>query len=107
MKAFMAFTLLAIVASVYIYNAPLVARKHAAAALLWQMLATGSIAVLVWRWVSVWCVFFDRNLHSRMQLDPTHVRLKLLHVCDQWHSSRVSTPLTGWHCKLRPNTEGR
>jgi hypothetical protein len=21
-------------------------------------------------------------------------------------SSRVSTPLTGWHCKMRPNTEG-
>jgi hypothetical protein len=40
------------------------------------------------------CAFFDRNLHSRMPLDPTHVRLKLLHVCDQWHSSRVSTPLT-------------
>jgi hypothetical protein len=32
--------------------------------------------------------------------------LKLLHVCDQWHSSRVFTPRTGWHCKLRPTTEG-
>jgi hypothetical protein len=41
-----------------------------------------------------------------MPLDPTHVRLKLLHACDQWHSSRVSTPLTGWHCKLRTNTAG-
>jgi hypothetical protein len=29
-----------------------------------------------------------------MQLDPTHVRLKLLHACDQWHSSRESTTLT-------------
>jgi hypothetical protein len=28
------------------------------------------------------------------------------HSCDQWHSSRVSTPLTSWHCKFRPNTEG-
>ena len=53
------------------------------------------------------CAFSDRNLHSRMSLDPTHVRLKLLHACDQWHSSRASTPLTGWHCKLHPNTEGR
>jgi hypothetical protein len=44
---------------------------------------------------------------SRMPLDPTHVRLKLLHACDQWHASRGSTPLTGWHCKLRPNTEGQ
>jgi hypothetical protein len=41
-----------------------------------------------------------------MQLDPTHVHLKLYHACDQWHSSRVFTPLTGWHCKFRPNTEG-
>jgi hypothetical protein len=30
----------------------------------------------------------DRNLHSRMPLDPTHVRLKRCHACDQWHSSR-------------------
>jgi hypothetical protein len=29
------------------------------------------------------CAFSDRNLHSRMPLDPTHVRLKLLHACDQ------------------------
>jgi hypothetical protein len=28
------------------------------------------------------------------------------HACDQWHSSRKFTPLTGLHCKLRPNTEG-
>jgi hypothetical protein len=41
------------------------------------------------------CAFSDRNLHSRMPLDPTHARLKLLHACDQWHSSRVFTPLTG------------
>jgi hypothetical protein len=26
-------------------------------------------------------------------LDLTHVCLKLLHACDQWHSSRESTPL--------------
>jgi hypothetical protein len=30
------------------------------------------------------------------------------HTCSlQWHSSRVFTPLTGSHCKLRPNTEGQ
>jgi hypothetical protein len=39
------------------------------------------------------CPFSDRNLHSRMPLDPTHVRLKLLHACDQWHSSRKFTLL--------------
>ena len=32
---------------------------------------------------------------------------KLEHECDQWHSSRVATHLTGCHCKSRPNTEGR
>jgi C-terminal processing protease CtpA/Prc len=37
------------------------------------------------------CAFSDRDLHSRVSLDPTHVRLKLLHACDQWHSSRAST----------------
>jgi hypothetical protein len=41
-----------------------------------------------------------------MSLDPTHVRLKLYHACDQWHSSRVSPALTGRHCELCPNTEG-
>jgi hypothetical protein len=49
---------------------------------------------------------FGRNLHSRMPSDPTHVRLKLLHARDQWHSSRKFTRLTGLHCKLYPNTEG-
>jgi hypothetical protein len=28
------------------------------------------------------CEFSDRNLHSMMPLDPTHVRLKLCHACD-------------------------
>jgi hypothetical protein len=37
---------------------------------------------------------FGQKLHPRMPFDPTHVRLKLLHARDQWHSSRVSTPLT-------------
>jgi tetratricopeptide (TPR) repeat protein len=41
------------------------------------------------------CAFSDRNLHSRMPLDPMHVRLKLVHACDQWHSSRKSAFLTG------------
>jgi hypothetical protein len=56
------------------------------------------------------CAFFDRNVHSRMTLVPTPARLKLLCVCDQWHSSesyRVLTPLTGWYRKLRPNAAGR
>jgi hypothetical protein len=39
-----------------------------------------------------------------VQMVPTAVCLKLLHACDQWHFSRVSTPLTGWHCKFRLNT---
>jgi hypothetical protein len=51
---------------------------------------------------------FSTAISTRgMPLDPMHVRLKLLHACDQWHSSRASTPLTGCHCKLRPNTEGK
>jgi len=29
------------------------------------------------------CAFSDRIFHSRMPLDPTHVRLKLFHACDQ------------------------
>jgi hypothetical protein len=40
------------------------------------------------------CSFFDRILHSRIQLVPIHVRLKLLHACDQCHSSRESIALT-------------
>ena len=49
---------------------------------------------------------FGQKLQSRISLVPTPARLKLLHACDQWHSSRVFTPLTGWHVKFRPNTEG-
>jgi hypothetical protein len=54
------------------------------------------------------CVGFGRNLHSKMlPLGFTPLlRLKRCHVCDQQHSARVFTPLTGSHCKLRPNTEG-
>jgi hypothetical protein len=33
------------------------------------------------------CAFLGRNLHSRMPLIPSPTRLKLLHACDQWHSS--------------------
>jgi hypothetical protein len=53
--------------------------------------------------------FSDGNLHSRMPLVPTPLLLrlmKLVHTRGHWHSSRVCTPLTGWHSKLRPNTEG-
>jgi hypothetical protein len=55
------------------------------------------------------CSFSGRNLHPRMPLSftPLLLHLKLLHACGQCHSFRVSTPLTGWHCKLRPNTAGR
>jgi hypothetical protein len=34
------------------------------------------------------CTFSNRNLHSRMPVVPSSVRLKLLHACDQWHASR-------------------
>jgi hypothetical protein len=37
------------------------------------------------------CAFSDRIVHLRMPLDPTHVRLKRCHACDQWHSSRKVT----------------
>ena len=36
--------------------------------------------------VVVPCAFFNKNLHSRMPLDPTLARVKLFHACDQWHS---------------------
>jgi hypothetical protein len=57
---------------------------------------------------AVRCAFFDRNLHSRMPLVPTPARFKLQasRRGNQWHSSRMFTPLTGSHCELRPNTEG-
>jgi hypothetical protein len=41
-----------------------------------------------------------------MPLVSTPARLKLLLACDQCHSSRALTPLTGWHRKLCSNTEG-
>jgi aryl-alcohol dehydrogenase-like predicted oxidoreductase len=71
------------------------------------ILAFGTLAggFLTDKWL-VRCAFFDRNSHSRMPVVPTPARLKLLQACDQWHSSQVSTFLTGSHCKLRPNTEG-
>jgi aconitase B len=50
--------------------------------------------------------FSDRNLHSRMPLDATHVRLKLLHACDQWHSSRKFTFLPVATVNCVANTEG-
>jgi hypothetical protein len=52
-----------------------------------------------WKWFhhpdSQWrdyvrCAFLDRNLHSVTPLVPTPARFKLVHACDQWHSSRVS-----------------
>jgi hypothetical protein len=56
---------------------------------------------------NVRCAVFDGNLHPRIPLRfTTLLHVKLLHACDQWHSSRKFNPLTGFHCKLRPNTEG-
>jgi hypothetical protein len=50
---------------------------------------------------------FPTKLYTRgCHWIPRMFRLKLLHACDQWHSSRKFAPLTGLHCKLRPNTEG-
>jgi hypothetical protein len=37
---------------------------------------------------AVRCAFSGRNLHLEMRLVP-------MHACDQWHSSRVFTSLTG------------
>ena len=48
--------------------------------------------------IGLWLVrraFSNAMLHLRMPLDPTPVRLKRCHACDQWHSSWVFTPLTG------------
>jgi hypothetical protein len=58
---------------------------------------------------TVRCAFFDRILHSRgVQLGFTPLlRLKRSHACDQRLSSWVFTPLTGWQCKCRGNTEGQ
>jgi hypothetical protein len=39
-----------------------------------------------------------------MSLVPTPARLTLLHGCDQWHSSRVSTASYCYHRKLCRNT---
>jgi hypothetical protein len=55
---------------------------------------------------SVRCSFFDRILHSRIPLVPTPARMKLVHVRDQWHSSRVSTIIYGSHVLCRHTTEG-
>ena len=54
------------------------------------------------------CPFLDRNSHSRSVIEfHGFAPLKRSHACDQWHSSRVFILLTGWHCKFRPNAEGR
>jgi hypothetical protein len=56
--------------------------------------------------ICVRCSFSDGCLHSRKPLVPTHVRFKRCHAFN--HSSFLSKfhSLTGWHGKLRPNTEG-
>jgi hypothetical protein len=37
---------------------------------------------------------------------PPLLHLKLLHACDQWHASRLSTATYRYHLKFRRNTEG-
>jgi hypothetical protein len=49
---------------------------------------------------------FRKKIYLEDAIGSHACSLEALHACDQWHSSRVFTPLTGWHCKLRPNTEG-
>jgi hypothetical protein len=44
--------------------------------------------------MDVRCSLFDIIIALEDALDPTRVRLKLVHACDQWHSSRESTDLT-------------
>jgi hypothetical protein len=51
------------------------------------------------------CAFSDRNLHSMMPLDPTHVRLIRTYVCPIAFLSDVPS-LTSWHCKFCHTTEG-
>jgi hypothetical protein len=46
------------------------------------------------------------TLEDAIEVHVCSLRLKRYQACDQWHSSRVFAPLTGSHCKLRPNTEG-
>jgi hypothetical protein len=54
-------------------------------------------------------IFIKRYPHSRrVPLKFTLLlRLKRCHAYNQWHSAAVATPLTGWYCKLCPNTEGQ
>jgi hypothetical protein len=49
---------------------------------------------------TVRCAVLDRKSHSKMPSVPNPAGLKLLHACDQWHSSLVFTHLTGRSCKL-------
>jgi hypothetical protein len=52
---------------------------------------------------------FSTEVYSRgvpLRFTPLLRLKKRCHACGQWRSSRVSTFLTGSHCKLRPNTEG-
>jgi hypothetical protein len=57
------------------------------------------------------CAIFNRNLHSRMPLDPTPARLKRAVQASKRVTKGIPlgcpTFLTSSHCKSRPNTEGR
>jgi hypothetical protein len=62
--------------------------------------------------IGLWLLYGTRcrqksAVHSRMPVSVTPLlRVKRCHACDQWHASRVFALLTGWHCGLRPNTDG-
>jgi hypothetical protein len=63
--------------------------------------------MLVLTRVSCTVLSFRHGVYNRgCLLVTTSARLKLLYACDQCHSSQMFIPLTGWHCELRPNTEG-
>jgi hypothetical protein len=51
--------------------------------------------------------FFRQNLQFEDAIGSTPARLKLLQACDQWHSSRMCTPLTGRLGKFRRNAKGK
>jgi hypothetical protein len=50
--------------------------------------------------------FFPAGIYTQCCHWFPHLLASSEQACDQWHSSPVSTFLTGSHCKLCPNTEG-
>jgi hypothetical protein len=60
----------------------------------WSLNKNGTLKIHERKSISCECSFVSRILYSMMPLVHTPARLKLLHVCDQWHSSRVFIPFT-------------